>query len=176
MRVISGQLRGRQFKSPAGRRSHPMSEKMRGALFNSLGDITGLTVLDAYAGSGAISFEALSRGAERAIAIDKSVLAYRVIKKNIEALDLEEQVKATRANISTWSDNNDELEFDVVICDPPYDDIRPNIIEKLIRHLVRGGTFVLSWPGSEEAEAMPGLKIIKIADYGDSKLVFFRKN
>jgi 16S rRNA (guanine966-N2)-methyltransferase len=175
MRIIAGQLRGRQFKSPPGRRSHPMSEKMRGALFNALGDISGLRVLDAYSGSGAISFEAISRGAEFAQAIEKSVLAYRAIKKNIDTLDLEEQVKATRANVSTWSDNNDQLVFDVVIADPPYDDVRPNILEKLSRHLENGGIYVLSWPGSEEIENIRGLKIVKNSKYGDSQLVFYQK-
>lgn len=176
MRVISGQLRGRQFKSPPGRRSHPMSEKMRGALFNSLGDISGLSVLDAYAGSGAIAFESISRGAASAVAIDKSILAYRTIKKNLDSLDLEEVVKVTRANISTWSDNNVDLEFDVVIVDPPYDDIRPNVLEKLVTHLKKGGTYVLSWPGTEEVEDLSGLTIIKHTNYGDSTLVFFRKS
>jgi len=176
MRVIAGSLRGRQFKSPPGRRSHPMSEKMRGALFNALGDINGLRVLDAYSGSGAISFEAISRGAEFSQAVEKSVLAYRAIKKNIDNLDLDDDVKATRANVSTWSDNNDDLVFDVVVCDPPYDDIRPNVLEKLVRHLKSGGIYVLSWPGSEEVENISGMRILKYADYGDSKLVFFIKN
>ena len=175
MRIIAGQLRGRQFKSPHGRRSHPMSEKMRGALFNVLGDIDGLSLLDAYAGSGALSYEAISRGAKSAMAIEKSAFAYRTIKKNIESLDLEELVHATRANISTWSDNNDDLQFDVVVCDPPYDDIRPNILEKLIRNLKAGGTFVLSWPGSEEIEQIKHLEIIKNTNYGDSQLVFYKK-
>jgi 16S rRNA (guanine966-N2)-methyltransferase len=175
MRIIAGQLRGRQFKSPRSHRSHPMSEKMRGALFNVLGDINGLTVLDAYAGSGAVSYEAISRGAAHATAIDKSVRAYRAIKKNLEELDLTEAVKATRANVSTWSDNNDELMFDIVVCDPAYDDIRPAVLEKLVRHLKAGGIYVLSWPGSEEAEDIKGMKIIKQSDYGDSKLIFFTK-
>lgn len=175
MRVIAGQLRGRQFKSPRSHRSHPMSEKMRGALFNVLGDINGLSVLDAYAGSGAVSYEAISRGAARATAIDKSIRAYRSIKKNIEELGLDEEIKATRANVSTWSDNNDDLKFDIVICDPAYDDIRPNILEKLVRHLKASGIYVLSWPGSEEVPRLNGLKIIKTSDYGDSQLVFYEK-
>jgi 16S rRNA (guanine966-N2)-methyltransferase len=176
MRIIAGQLRGRQFKSPPGRRSHPMSEKMRGALFNVLGDIEGLSILDAYAGSGAIAYEAISRGAQYAMAIEKSVLAYRAIKRNIDTLNLEGDVKATRANISTWSDNNADMEFDVVIADPPYDDIKPNVLEKLVQNLKSGGTYVLSWPGSEEIESIKGLQIIQHSDYGDSKLVFFRKS
>ncbi len=174
MRIIAGRLRGRQFKSPSGHRSHPMSEKARGALFNTLGDMTDLTVLDAYGGSGALAFEAVSRGANQATTVEKSVLAYRTIKRNIEILGLEEQVKATRANVSTWSDNNSELEFDVVIADPPYNDIRPNILKKLVRHVRASGTFVLSWPGSEEPPSFDGLDLIKVNDYGDIKLIFFR--
>jgi 16S rRNA (guanine966-N2)-methyltransferase len=54
MRIISGRLGGRQFEAPKGHKTHPMSEKMRGALFNVLGDISGLNVFDAYGGSGAM--------------------------------------------------------------------------------------------------------------------------
>ena len=60
MRVISGKFGGQLFDAPKGHRTHPMSEKVRGALFSVLGDISGLTVLDAFAGSGALSIEAIS--------------------------------------------------------------------------------------------------------------------
>ena len=70
MRIIAGDLKGREFKSPRGRTTRPMSEKTRGALFNTLGDIEGLSVLDGFAGSGALVFEAISRGAVSALAIE----------------------------------------------------------------------------------------------------------
>lgn len=174
MRVISGSLRGRQFKSPRGNRSHPMSEKMRGALFNALGDLSGLTVLDAYGGSGALAYEAISRGASSVITVEKSVMAYRTVQRNLVELDLGEVIKATRANVSTWSDNKADLQFDVVLADPPYNDIRPDILEKLTRHVKPSGIFVVSWPGSEEPPEFSGLKLLKVLEYGDSKLVFFR--
>nr|MBP9820948.1 RsmD family RNA methyltransferase [Candidatus Saccharibacteria bacterium] len=60
MRIIAGFLGGRLIESPHNNKTHPMSEKMRGALFNSLGDINGLTFLDAFAGTGACGFEAIS--------------------------------------------------------------------------------------------------------------------
>ena len=73
MRIISGVLGGRVFKAPNGNKTHPMSEKIRGAMFNSLGDISGLTVLDAFSGSGAVAIEAFSRGAEHVVAVDSSL-------------------------------------------------------------------------------------------------------
>jgi 16S rRNA (guanine966-N2)-methyltransferase len=175
MRVIAGSLGGRQFKTPPGRRSHPMAEKTRGGLFNALGDIIGLSLLDAFSGSGAVAYEAISRGATDVVAVEKSLLAYRVIKKNIDALNLEEQVKATRANISTWSDNNKDLEFDVVVCDPPYDAIKPDLLQKLSRHVKKDGIYVLCWPGSEKIRRFDGLTLIKENYYGDSQLVFYKK-
>lgn len=175
MRIISGNLKGRQFKSPPGRRTHPMSEKMRGALFNALGDITNLTVLDAYAGSGAVAFEAISRGAQYVTAVEKSVLAYKTVVNSSKELNVEDEIKVTRANISTWSDNNVDLTFDIVHCDPPYDDIRPNVLNKLIRNVNYGGLFVISWPGGEELEEFAGLKIVKNNNFGDSQLVFYKK-
>lgn len=175
MRVIAGSLGGRHFKTPPGRRSHPMAEKTRGGLFNALGDIIGLSLLDAFSGSGAVAYEAISRGATDVVAVEKSLLAYRVIKKNIDTLNLEEQVKATRANISTWSDNNKDLEFDIVVCDPPYDAIKPDLLQKLSRHLKKGGIYVLCWPGNEKIRSFEGLALLKENNYGDSQLVFYKK-
>lgn len=174
MRIISGLFGGRIFGSPKGRRTHPMSEKMRGALFSVLGDISDLAFLDAYSGSGALSLEAISRGASSSIAIDQDQNAYKSIKKTVESLGLSERVHVTRANISSWSSNNQSMLFDVVICDPPYDDIRPDIIRKLTRHVKNTGVFVLSYPGSEPALIIDGLNIVSTKNYGDSQLIFYK--
>ena len=121
MRVISGSLGGRQFDAPAGHRTHPMGDKQRGALFNTLGDITGLTVLDLYAGSGALSFEAISRGALRATAIELDKSAQDAIVKNIHSLGLEGKVTLASSRVASWSKKHITEWFDVVLCDPPYD-------------------------------------------------------
>src|SRR4051812_42000237 len=114
MRVIAGGLSGRQFTSPRGRRTHPMSDKMRGALFNTLGDIGGLTILDAFAGSGAIGFEAISRGASRATAIDSDRGAQRAIAENVNKLGLGSQVKLIKTSAASWLRTTKD-QFDVVI-------------------------------------------------------------
>jgi 16S rRNA (guanine966-N2)-methyltransferase len=176
MRIVAGSLGGRTFDSPPGHRTHPMSEKARGAIFNALGELSGLTVLDAFAGSGALAFEAISRGATGALAIDADRYAYETIQANIKALQLEAEVTPMRKNISGWSRNNRDKTFDVVLVDPPYTDIRPDVIERLSVHVKPGGILVLSWPGSEPIREFKDLKQVSQKGYGDIQLVFYRRN
>lgn len=176
MRVIAGDLGGRIFDSPRTHRTHPMSDRVRGALFNTLGDVKGLTVLDAYSGTGALSFEAISRGAASALAIDVDKDAYLCIVDNIANLKLNDRVTVLLKNVSGWSRNNQHKTFDIVLADPPYNDIRPNVIERLFGHLVPGGLLVLSWPGKEAVRTFDGVEIIAAKTYGDAQLVFYRKS
>jgi 16S rRNA (guanine966-N2)-methyltransferase len=116
MRIIAGKLGGRTFQAPKTNNTHPMSDKIRGALFNILGDLSGLTVLDAFAGSGAVGFEAISRGATHAYLIELDKDAYGTIKQNAKALGVEDVVTVVRKNIKGWSNNNTQRFFDIVIC------------------------------------------------------------
>jgi 16S rRNA (guanine966-N2)-methyltransferase len=175
MRVISGYLGGRNFLSPSGHRTHPMSDKMRGGLFSALGDISDLDVLDVYSGSGALAFEAASRGAKTVIAIEADKSAYGIIKQNIETLALEDKVEVTKAYFKSWSNRKRALMFDLILADPPYDYIVFKDIEKLPLHITAGGIMVLSWPGKEEIPEINSLDIIQNKTYGDSQLVFYRK-
>lgn len=174
MRIIAGHLGGQIFDAPSGHRTHPMSDKMRGALFNALGDITGLEILDAFAGSGALSFEALSRGAKSAIAVDSDKSAHRTVQENIAKLGLENQVKAVRANVSGWSDNNSQRQFDLILCDPPYDQLQLKLLQKLIKHVKSGGLVVLSWPGKLQVPQFMELDKVKDKNFGDAQLAFYR--
>lgn len=176
MRVISGKFGSRNFDAPSGRRTHPMSDRVRGAIFNALGDISGLTVLDAFAGSGALGFEAISRGALNVVAIDSDKNAKKILDNNIEALGLGRQIKAIQANVSAWSDYNSNARFDIIVCDPPYDHLQLQLINKLTRHLKPTGVLVLSWPGKEQAPALETLKTAAQKNYGDAQLVFYRKS
>src|ERR1700748_3035743 len=111
MRIIAGYLKGREFRSPHGHKTHPMSDKVRGALFNVLCDIEGLTFLDAFAGTGALAFEAASRGAKSSIAVDKDTSAHKVIEQNVKELHLQKIVHVTKANTAGWSVHNMEKTF-----------------------------------------------------------------
>src|SRR5665811_5390 len=117
MRVIAGSLGGRNFSSPGGHRTHPMSDKIRGAVFGVLGDIKGLTVLDVFSGSGALAIEALSRGATTAVAVEADKTAYEVIVQNIATLQLSERLQVTRAYFKAWSNRNQRSQFDIIFAD-----------------------------------------------------------
>lgn len=175
MRVVAGRLGGRNFDSPHTQRTHPMSDKVRGALFNALGELSGLTVLDAFAGSGACSIEAVSRGADSVLAIDIDPEAIKTIASNVRLLGLEDAITVRRKNISGWSRNNQDKKFDIVLADPPYTDIRPDVLERLTVHVPAGGLFVLSWPGSEPVRDFGGLEVVSHKSYGDAQLVFYRR-
>lgn len=175
MRVIAGRLGGRIFDAPRGHRTHPMSEKARGAIFNALGDIDGLTVFDAFAGSGALSIEAVSRGAASALAIDVDIEAVKTITRNVNALALDDYIIVRRKNVSGWSRNNAAEQFDIVLADPPYDDIRPDVLERLTGHVRSDGIFVLSWPGSEPVREFSGFIVAAHKLLGDIQLVFYRR-
>lgn len=174
MRIIAGKLGGRSFDSPRGHRTHPMSDKARGALFNALGDVNGLRFLDAFAGSGGLAFEAVSRGAKSAIAVEIDKSAHKTIVENIAKLGLAESVKAVRANVTGWSANNPNARFDLVVCDPPYDDLKPGSIERLVCHIVENGLLVLSWPSRLSIPEFSGLIVIRQLSFGDAQLIIYK--
>lgn len=176
MRVVGGVLSGRNFSSVSGHRTHPMSEKMRGAIFNALGDIEGLSVLEVYAGTGALSIEALSRGAASALAIDSDTDAVRTIKENAEKLGLADELHATRAFARAWSRRFENKQYDLVFLDPPYDAYEPKELIMLTKHVKKGGVLVLSLPpetGFRYGHTKQELLLYK--NYGDAELYFYRQ-
>jgi 16S rRNA (guanine966-N2)-methyltransferase len=177
MRVIAGLLGGHTFDSPNTSKTHPMSERMRGALFNALGDIEGLTVLDCFGGSGALSFEAISRGAKSSLITDVDRKAHETIVRNIKKLKVSDKVKAVRINILKWSHGNSSRQFDLVLANPPFDTLKVELIERIVRHVKKGGLLVLSWPTNDDAPKIPHLELVGIKEkhYGDAQLVFYRK-
>lgn len=174
MRIISGTLGGRNFETTANA-THPMSEKMRGAIFSSIGDIEGLTVLDVCSGSGAISFEAISRGATNAVAVESNKRAQYDIESNIKKLGISSSVKLVKANFYSWQQFNYDV-FDVVIIDPPYNDVRLYQINELESKVSSKGLLIISLPPESELPEFKNLDIISEKSYGDSKLVFYRNN
>jgi 16S rRNA (guanine966-N2)-methyltransferase len=132
-------------------------------------------VLDAFAGSGAMGFEAISRGAKSALLIELDKNAFRTIKENIESLDLDEEVSTIQGNAKGWSNNNVDKQFDIVICDPPYDAVLEQLIHKIARHVAPGGLLVLSWPTKEPTPEMPGMKLLRHKTYGNATVFIYSR-
>ena len=123
MRVVAGEWRGHRLAAPAGATTRPTADRVREALFSILGSVEGLTVLDLFAGSGALGIEALSRGAAAATFADSSSAALKAVRGNIERLG----VDASRGHVvrSDWRAFLRKAaargeRWDLVFCDPPY--------------------------------------------------------
>ena len=118
MRVIAGELRGRRIVSARGEATRPTAERVREALFSMLGDVSGLAVLDLFAGSGALGIEALSRGAASATFVERSPQALAALRTNVEALGLagRSRVRAGDALSALRAAGK----YDLVFLDPPY--------------------------------------------------------
>ena len=121
MRVVAGALRGRRIVAPRGRDTRPTSGQVREAVFNalnSLGVVEGATVLDLFAGSGALGIEALSRGAKRCTFVDQARSAIAAIRTNVETCGVADQSTIVSADALAFVDRSER--YDLVLADPPY--------------------------------------------------------
>ncbi len=145
MRVIAGEAKGRTLRGPAGAFTRPMSDKIREALFSSLGSfgVYPDRVLDLYAGTGSIGIEALSRGAVWADFVEHNAAACEVIRANLRHTRMEAEARVHQMPVSTFLLRR-EPPYDLVALDPPYAD--PDILPVLERvatsSLVKSGTIV----------------------------------
>jgi 16S rRNA (guanine966-N2)-methyltransferase len=175
MRIISGSLGGRTFEAPKGNKTHPMSDKVRGALFNAMGDLSDLTVLDAFGGSGALGLEAMSRGAAHGTIIESDRSAQTTIAKNIESLGLSDRLQLRRMSVTKWLDEDVDGRYHVILADPPYDHLKLEVLNLLPKRLKQFGVLVLSWPGKLAAPVLDGLQQVSRKSYGDAQLVFYKQ-
>jgi 16S rRNA (guanine966-N2)-methyltransferase len=177
VRVISGEYGGRKIEAPDTTRTHPMGERIRNALFNMIAsDIPGADVLDAFAGTGALGIETLSRGARSAVFVEKDRVAQQIIAKNITTLNLEEKSKLIRASVGGWLDTAGEQQFDIIFADPPYQDMQLSTVSRLFGLLKPGALMVLSQPGRSESLTKPGIVVVDNRSYGDATLTFYRRD
>lgn len=174
LRIISGEFGRRQIKSPNRSSVHPMSERMRQALFNSLGDLHGKVILDAFAGSGAVGLEAVSRGAQHVTLIEKDRVVVNTLQENIDILKVDNRAHVVRANVFGWAKKSAD-KFDIIIADPPYDEVDVNkTVDKLKNHLNSSGIMVLSHSGSVEHPRVDGVVVVGTRSYANGTLTFYR--
>lgn len=176
VRIISGIYGGRKIEAPSTSRTHPMSERARGALFNSIAaELPGAEVLDAFAGTGALGLEALSRGAKHATFVERDRVAQKVLAKNIVVLGVEKTTTLIRASVASWCDTMENRDFDIIFADPPYHDPQFSTVSRLMGLLKPGGLMILSHPGRGEEPTKPGVVVVDNRSYGNAHLTFYRR-
>ncbi|MGV9001715.1 MAG: 16S rRNA (guanine(966)-N(2))-methyltransferase RsmD [Candidatus Saccharimonadaceae bacterium] len=175
IRLISGTFGGRILEGSGTNRTHPMGERIRGSLFNIIGsEIEGAVVLDAFAGSGSLGLEALSRGAQKATFIERDRVAQNVILNNIKTLGLMGETVLVKAPVASWQNTTKE-QFDIIFADPPYHDLQLSTAMKLTKLLKPNGLMVLSYTGRGEVPTELGVVVVDNRSYGDAVLAFYRK-
>jgi 16S rRNA (guanine966-N2)-methyltransferase len=121
MRIIAGELRGRRLAPPPDRRVRPTADRVREALFNILGsDVPGATVLDLFAGSGALGLEALSRGARHVDFVEIGRASLRTLDTNAEQLGVRGRVTIHKGDALRFAERLTAGSYDVALADPPY--------------------------------------------------------
>lgn len=180
MRIIAGEMRGRQLKAVEGMRTRPTSDKVKGAIFNVLGNkVLGARVLDLFAGTGNLAFEALSRGSDKAVMVEKSLAAYQVIQENLERVGAGYKVKLFLMDAFKYLRKNPQEVFDLVFLDPPY---RQELVSKSILTLreysvlAPTGVIIAETAKDEQLrEDMYPFEIRKTSEYGDTKVWYLQR-
>lgn len=175
LRILGGRWRGRRLATPEGVR--PTQGRVREALFSHWGDrVAGSRLLELYAGSGAISFEALSRGAGFALAIDRSSRAQACMEANRETLGTD-RLRLVRAVLPGAFGKvvTGEAAFDLVFIDPPYDDSGPaEFLGTVSAVVVDGGEIVLEHSARRTPPTAAGRFRLRLSrPYGDSALAIY---
>jgi 16S rRNA (guanine966-N2)-methyltransferase len=175
VRIIAGRFGGRIIEGSGTTRTHPMSERIRNALFNKIAtEIKGAEVLDAFAGSGALGLESLSRGAHHVTFVEKDRIAQKIIDNNIAVLNVSGQSTHIKANVSSWLNKTNE-HYDLIFADPPFHDPQLSTVSDLFALLKPNGLMVLSYPGRGEMPTETGVVVVDNRSYGNAALAFYRK-
>jgi 16S rRNA (guanine966-N2)-methyltransferase len=143
MRILGGMWRGQEIEQPKSNKTRPISQKVRQAIFNILGDISGQTVLDLYAGSGAVGLESISRGAAHVVMVESNSATGRVIGRNIAKLGAESFAQAIDQPVEVWL-KRAAAQFDLIVADPPYAQIDPVVLNQAADRLKVKGILVVS--------------------------------
>ena len=153
-----------------------MGERVRSSLFNIIGDeIKDAKVLDAFAGSGSLGLESLSRGASYATFIERDRQASQILQENIKSLVTNDRAEVLNMGLNTFIDKNSEKKYDVIFTDPPYNDMQLSTVSRLAKLLSPIGLMILSYPGRGEVPTVDGIVVVDNRSYGNAALAFYRK-
>lgn len=185
MRIVSGEFRGKALVAPQGQATRPTSDRARQAVFNILehapwsAGVSGRRVIDLFAGSGALGFEALSRGADFCLFVETDEAARGAIRDNVDALGLFGRTRVHRRDATQLGvrPGADGPAFDLAFLDPPY---AKGLGEIALARLAEGGwlapqaTIVFERGATEPAFAVEGFEPLDARDYGAARVHFLR--
>lgn len=182
MRVIAGTAKGHPLKSLKGLVTRPTQDRVKEAVFSSLGNrVIDAVVLDLFAGTGAIGIEALSRGAARCYFNDHNRKAYELIRVNLQKCRLDEKSRIFNRDAFKLLDEMEdepELAFDLVYLDPPYlAGFYLPLLERLANSsLLKNGSYLIveSGPGLILPQYICNLQLYKESKYGDTYIRYFQ--
>ena len=174
MRIIAGSRKGHKIQAPRGLDTRPTSDRVRENVFNILGPLEGATVLDLYAGSGAMGLEALSRGAARAVFVERDGDAARAIERNLDKLRLSATILRQDAVRALAAEAGAGRKYDLVLVDPPYDmytDLQPQLARYLPTVLAADGVLVVE----TDARVEPNLPLAQRTSrrYGQARITLY---
>lgn len=181
MRIVAGKARGMRLEAPAGETTRPTSERAKEAIFSMLQfDLAGRRVLDLFAGSGQMAMEALSRGAESAVLVERDKAAQAVIAKNLARTRLLDAARLVKGEALSFLSSYRGEPFHLVFLDPPY---AAGLLPRVLRALLAGGLLTAGatvvaecrsradlFGGDAELEA--AFRILKSKRYGIAEVLF----
>ena len=177
-RIIAGTARGRRLAAPRGTRTRPTSDKVRGAVFNVLGQFfDGGDVLDLYAGTGALALEALSRGCARAVCVEADRAAADAIAANAEACGFAGRVEIRRGRVLDVVPRLGAARFALAFVDPPYEEGPEAALALLDGVLAPGGRVVAEHDARRPpAERYGALALLDRRAYGGTGISIYRRD
>jgi 16S rRNA (guanine966-N2)-methyltransferase len=186
MRITGGEHRSRTLEAPRGNATRPTSDRVREAVFAILGSeraFAGATVLDLYAGTGALAFEALSRGAAQATLVESARPALQAIEANARALGVAARVRIVPMTVErALAAVRRSGAFDLVFADPPYDLVKtgeaPRALAALLGAdvLAANARLVLEHGKADGAPDIPGVQLRESRRYGDTIVSFYERS
>jgi 16S rRNA (guanine966-N2)-methyltransferase len=183
LRVVGGALSGRRFASKIADSTRPTSDRVREAIASAVesrGGFEGTVVLDLFAGTGAMAIEALSRGAARAVLVERDRHAVRSIEESLSALGLADRATVLGLDVSSSSAASKlaatGARFDRVLIDPPYAEVAlvPPLLDALRELLAPDALIVLEHPAKAEPLLGAAFTTLVKKRYGDSAVLFAR--
>ncbi len=176
IRISAGYLKNQKIEAPQTSLTHPMSQRIRQAIFNMIGSVEDLNILDAFAGSGSFGFEAVSRGAKSVVMIEKEYKSIKAIRQTASSLKIKDKVDVINSDNKTYL-LSAGIKFDLILVDPPYNAL-PSDLAFVIDYLREEGLLIVSIPKDSSdslKKQFEKLDLLKEKNYGIVTILIYRK-